>query len=169
MLLVSLISGCCSQDLGDFGGEDGEVGLGGLLAALAGSLGDSDCTYRCSSGKAARPRPHHKPRYNGCGTKDFRVDVSNYPGFVECCNNHDMCYDTCGESRQECDTTFKQCMLQVCKSDGDSGKLRRKEVRECRSQADMMYGGVVALGCDIYLDSQKEACICIRPEEKHGF
>lgn len=163
LVCCSVLCNCQDNDLGDLGG------LGGLLSALAGGLEDSSCKYRCGNGRQAQPRPGHKPRSNGCGTKDLRVDVSDYPAFEECCNGHDICYDTCNRQRQDCDHEFKKCMQKVCKQYRKSGKLSSAgKVEECKSTANMMYGGVTAFGCDIYLQSQKEACKCSRPI-KNGF
>ena len=37
------------------------------------------------------------------------------PGMIECCNEHDMCYDTCNADKDECDFRFKKCLYAVCK------------------------------------------------------
>lgn len=33
---------------------------------------------------------------------------------MECCNIHDMCYDTCGNNKNVCDMQFQYCLNQRC-------------------------------------------------------
>jgi len=37
---------------------------------------------------------------------------------------------------------------------------KKKEKEDCEGQAQMFFTGTRALGCQAYLDSQKEACTC---------
>lgn len=41
-------------------------------------------------------------------------------GFVDCCDAHDICYDTCGADKDECDLKFKKCLYRKCSSVKDS-------------------------------------------------
>ena len=34
---------------------------------------------------------------------------------TSCCNKHDICYDSCGTDRDECDDEFKQCLDKMCR------------------------------------------------------
>lgn len=34
--------------------------------------------------------------------------------FVNCCNDHDLCYETCGSDKDECDLKFKKCLYKTC-------------------------------------------------------
>ncbi|KAF2430678.1 hypothetical protein EJ08DRAFT_678973 [Tothia fuscella] len=49
---------------------------------------------------------------NGCGADngmkfpDFR--------FEACCNGHDLCYDNCGTTWEDCNDTFRKCMQDAC-------------------------------------------------------
>lgn len=35
--------------------------------------------------------------------------------FENCCNLHDICYDTCNSLKSICDMKFKYCLYKVCK------------------------------------------------------
>lgn len=69
--------------------------------------------------------------------------------FLNCCNNHDICYETCNNVRATCDKTFKDCMRNSCKN------------WSCKLVADSFYGAVQAFGCPSYLIKQKRACLCV--------
>lgn len=36
--------------------------------------------------------------------------------FVGCCHTHDICYETCGADRDECDLHFKKCLYAQCRA-----------------------------------------------------
>ena len=82
------------------------------------------------------------------------------PGFTECCDIHDKCYDTCNSDRKECDENFKACLSDVCLFDGLSKSKPKSKIKECQSAADMMYATTSTLGCSAYLKSQATACLC---------
>lgn len=31
-----------------------------------------------------------------------------------CCNEHDLCYDTCNNDKEMCDLDFRRCLLKIC-------------------------------------------------------
>ncbi|XP_065182617.1 group XIIA secretory phospholipase A2-like [Sycon ciliatum] len=164
LLLLAVAPYCVcegDEDLGDLSG------LLSLFGGAMGGAGGSGCTHSCPNGHSPVERAGHTPRHNGCGTDFFRVDVSEYPDFEKCCNKHDICYDTCdggsASGRGVCDKDFEKCMKKTCTRYKKAGVLRGKEVSQCKSTADMMYAGVVAMGCDPYLESQRDACECKRP------
>jgi secretory phospholipase A2 len=134
-----------------------------LLAALAvaavptfGGGGGEECIFRCPAGKPVKAqRASHKPSFNGCGSGGFKMDVSNWPGVEQCCNEHDVCYDTCGRERHECDESFGVCLDKKCGCD-----------KECDSTASMLKLGTNMLGCSFYLDSQRQACGCTKSAAK---
>lgn len=33
---------------------------------------------------------------------------------TKCCNNHDVCYDTCNKEKELCDLEFKRCLYKYC-------------------------------------------------------
>lgn len=68
-----------------------------------------------------RPRKGHVPKSNGCGSLSvFFDDSDNSPVFVEkefteCCDGHDICYDTCQEDKDMCDIRFEctECVSEL--------------------------------------------------------
>ena len=51
--------------------------------------------------------------FNGCGRKGGRHLSGHLHGGVNvspCCNDHDCCYSTCGQSKLGCDLVFLTCM-----------------------------------------------------------
>ena len=52
-----------------------------------------------------------------CGSGWSEYVVPDSPGgfnFSQPCENHDNCYDTCGRSKDDCDSTFLKDMMSVC-------------------------------------------------------
>jgi secretory phospholipase A2 len=56
----------------------------------------------------------HVPTSNGCGPAGMQIE-SKFK-LESCCDKHDLCYDTCGKTRTECDKQFESCMNKICKS-----------------------------------------------------
>ncbi len=69
------------------------------MGGIADMFNGGKCVYECKdSKKVTYPNPKHKPTFNGCGIPGMKVErVSE--GFTECCNKHDICYDTCNSDR----------------------------------------------------------------------
>lgn len=44
------------------------------------------------------------------------------PEMTKCCDKHDICYDTCGSDKEECDEEFKTCLNKMCQ------ELKKKPV-----------------------------------------
>ncbi|PNF17609.1 hypothetical protein B7P43_G14079 [Cryptotermes secundus] len=84
---------------------------------------------------------------------------------VTCCNDHDICYDTCGEKKELCDFEFKKCLYTACRrNDIVSGLTGGKG---CKVVAKLSFTATMTLGCKSYLDSQEEACTCIPRKKKY--
>ncbi|KAL8592683.1 hypothetical protein ACOMHN_037623 [Nucella lapillus] len=125
-------------------------------------VGDENgCIYKCSNGGKPVKKPQHKPTANGCGSFGVKLDLTHVPAIERCCNEHDVCYDTCNRPKDTCDVDFKDCLTRTCK---DFKKhVSRKFYEGCQSTADLMYAATMALGCKPYKDSQRDACLCPKP------
>ncbi|XP_035671456.1 group XIIA secretory phospholipase A2-like [Branchiostoma floridae] len=120
--------------------------------------GDLECGYVCKNGKKPRKNPHHKPRSNGCGSFGLLIDTRDVPEMTRCCDKHDICYDTCGNKRQDCDDKFKTCLDNMCEE--LSRTLSADQNEGCQMTSQLMYAGTMGLGCKSYKEAQKRACIC---------
>ncbi|KAM9847508.1 group XIIB secretory phospholipase A2-like protein [Aulostomus maculatus] len=126
---------------------------------------DGVCQYRCRYGKHPQPRPGYQlPEPNGCSSSlvGFQFDLG-IPAMTKCCNHLDMCYDTCGAIKYDCDTKFRTCLHDIC------ADLKRSlgfgsQVQACESMADALFSTVWTLGCRPYLNSQRAACVCEEEE-----
>ncbi|XP_071337098.1 group XIIB secretory phospholipase A2-like protein isoform X4 [Trachinotus anak] len=119
------------------------------------------CQYRCRYGEAPQPRPGYQlPEPNGCASSlvGFQLDLG-VPAMTECCNQLDVCYDTCGTSKYDCDSKFRSCLHGIC-SDLKTSLGFGAKVQACESMADALYNTVWTLGCRPYMNSQRAACIC---------
>ncbi|KAL9652064.1 hypothetical protein ABK040_000405 [Willaertia magna] len=122
----------------------------------------------CRAGLFTKPRVNFKPKTNGCGPASLGI-VSKAIGklsgsFTPCCNVHDVCYGTCNKDKEQCDFEFRECMFKVCKRKfGKKNKRRTFKERLCRIKAKTYFEAVFGkIGCGVYKDSQKEACVCKR-------
>uniref|UniRef100_A0A665WC92 Phospholipase A2, group XIIB n=1 Tax=Echeneis naucrates TaxID=173247 RepID=A0A665WC92_ECHNA len=119
------------------------------------------CQYRCRYGEAPQPRPGYQlPEPNGCSSSlvGFQLDLG-IPAMTECCNELDVCYDTCGTSKYNCDDKFRSCLHGIC-SDLKRSLGFGTKVQACESMADALYNTVWTLGCRPYMNSQRAACVC---------
>ncbi|KAI5628783.1 group XIIA secretory phospholipase A2 precursor, partial [Silurus asotus] len=72
----------------------------------------------CVAGYKPIPRPHYKlSPPNGCGSPlfGFHFDIG-IPSMTKCCNQHDRCYDTCGQEKRDCDDQFHVCLETICRN-----------------------------------------------------
>ncbi|KAL3227462.1 hypothetical protein MRX96_004169 [Rhipicephalus microplus] len=124
-----------------------------------GVTGDVNCEFRCPHSLKPTPRALHESSSNGCGTEAFRLPASAlpHPDFEACCNEHDICYDTCLSDKAQCDAAFDACMKRVCDTKVVSG------VHSCVSTAHLFMSLTTSLGCEPFINSQKQACVC-KPE-----
>ena len=126
-----------------------------------------ECIYECPKrGYEPVPRPHYKPSSNGCGSLDMIFDDSEESWihvekeFIECCNKHDYCYDTCGADKDECDLKFKKCLYGTCRKK----QHQFIDSKKCRLKTKLFYLTVLGVGCQSYMTAQKAACQCVRTE-----
>jgi secretory phospholipase A2 len=103
----------------------------------------------------------HVPSSDGCGSLGMKID-SDYlpaPEMANCCNAHDICYDTCNSDKELCDLDFKRCLYKYCDSFEKSaaGEIL---IKGCKAAAKMLFTGTMTLGCKAYLDAQERACFC---------
>ena len=135
------------------------------------TAGSDLCAYRCPGAKKPFSRPGYKPGYNGCGAagegplaKTVRKYLSRVPSlFVQCCNNHDLCYGTCNESRKQCDAKFNVCLKSAV-----SRFLKLPMTARTLAQGtcialgldNVFYTAVAVMGCPAFKAAQKNACVC---------
>ncbi|XP_051507485.1 group XIIB secretory phospholipase A2-like protein isoform X1 [Myxocyprinus asiaticus] len=126
---------------------------------------DGVCQYRCRYGKAPQPRPGYQmPEPDGCSTTLLGFQVPNsfdmgVPAMTKCCNQLDICYDTCGSNKYRCDTKFRWCLHSIC-ADLKKSLGFVSKVEACETFADTMYNTVWTLGCRPFMNSQRAACYC---------
>ncbi|KAK5900051.1 hypothetical protein CesoFtcFv8_009465 [Champsocephalus esox] len=158
-------------------GEDSDWGLnsvrggfesvGGYFDSMLEFMGGRDgvCQYRCRHGKAPLPRPDYQmPEPDGCGSYFFGLPVPDgvdmgIPAMTKCCNQLDMCYDTCGSNKYRCDSKFRWCLHSIC-SDLKKSLGFVSTVEACESVADTTFNTVWTLGCRPYMNGQRAACFC---------
>jgi hypothetical protein len=75
--------------------------------------------------------------------------------FLEACDAHDTCYQTCGSSRiSECESVFSNALAVVCAPfSGDCAK-------DCDDWADAYAGAVGLYGQGAWENAQVAACAC---------
>lgn len=111
----------------------------------------STCT--CDSNKP--PKQLHPPTKDGCGTHlDWHYKYIHDKGeslhFTPFCDQHDICYSTCGSSRDTCDANFCNSMKSSCDPADTS----------CNNWADKFCLAVKILSSGAFVDAQKESCGC---------
>ncbi|KAH0623563.1 hypothetical protein JD844_006453, partial [Phrynosoma platyrhinos] len=102
--------------------RDGFEAVNGYLDFVSELLGGKNgvCQYRCRYGKAPMPRPNYKsPEPNGCSSYFLGLKVPEsldmgIPAMTKCCNQLDVCYDTCGANKYRCDAKFRWCLQSIC-------------------------------------------------------
>ncbi|XP_056148235.1 group XIIB secretory phospholipase A2-like protein [Lampris incognitus] len=128
------------------------------------------CQYQCRYGSTPQPRPgYQRPTPNGCSSSLVGIQVAGafdlgIPVMTKCCDQLDVCYDTCGTSKYRCDSKFRWCLHSIC-SDLKKSLGFVSKVQACESVADALYNTVRTLGCRPYMNSQRAACLC-EEEEK---
>ncbi|KAF5306265.1 hypothetical protein FQA39_LY08963 [Lamprigera yunnana] len=122
---------------------------------------EENCVFKCPvDGVVPKPNKNHVPKANGCGTLGLNIDESllHVSEMIKCCNQHDICYDTCNTNKEVCDVDFKQCLYRFC--DSYEKNVGDKVVKACKGTAKILFTGTLALGCKAYLDAQEKACYC---------
>nr|XP_045608740.1 group XIIB secretory phospholipase A2-like protein [Procambarus clarkii] len=126
---------------------------------------EEECYYKCKGKKIPVHNPNHRPEANGCGSLGvfFEKDDLSRPEMVDCCNDHDICYDTCGSNKENCDRTFRRCLYSTCEVSKD--KMDILMFKKCQGGAKLLYTATMALGCTSYKDAQRSACVCVEPND----
>jgi len=128
---------------------------------------DEDCYFQCPRGKTPVPQKGHVGVTNGCGSLDVIFDNSEDSlihverEFSDCCDEHDLCYDVCGEDKDMCDLYFRKCLYKVCRKEDHKLFLDNKK---CKLKAKLFYMAVIGVGCQPFKDAQKQACQCVKSE-----
>ena len=74
--------------------------------------------FTCSNGATPTEDPNYTADSNGCGPSAFPIAGPSF-GFESCCEEHDICYGSCGTSRTQCDNDFYSCMYCICQDEGN--------------------------------------------------
>jgi RHS repeat-associated protein len=92
---------------------------------------------------------------NGCGAAGGTQYRGNYGlwDFTPACNGHDICYGTCGSSKEDCDIRFLADMLSIC----SSYILLPSLGAPCAGLAAIYYAAVMAGGQDAF-DAAQACC-----------
>lgn len=143
--------------------------------------GENTCAVEdeCGPDEIWWHRPDDYPAYaNGCGSASIPVNIARHGDFTPCCNVHDVCYASCGQTKMDCDEAFHMCMIDHCKEKyinpfASSSRHRRElELLElCLDEASLYYSGTVGFACMAYRTAQKNHCSCHQqqqPEEEGG-
>jgi hypothetical protein len=115
------------------------------------------------------PDPTWPNTPNGCGPGG-NDDISDNPAgwacwassgddsdFVGACDNHDICYGTCGgNSWTECNSNFGADMNAVCNSPNNSPQCKVA----CQAARVSYWGAVEIVGWYYYEIAQVQACAC---------
>lgn len=58
----------------------------------------------------------HVPSADGCGSLGLGIATEYLPvsEMNSCCDQHDICYDTCNKDKELCDIEFKRCLYNYC-------------------------------------------------------
>jgi len=137
-----------SSDCSTLNGPNGEV--------CRKAKSTADCNRRsCPEGEKLVNDPNHTPQSNGCGPASIPVKAPSF-SFLDCCNQHDLCYSDCSSTKKKCDDDFYSCMFCGCSEEYDNFVSETL----CEELACTYYQAVDELGCDAYETSQENACIC---------
>ena len=75
--------------------------------------------------------------------------------FTSACNDHDICYRTCGSVKVTCDETFYHDMTSICAGQFEAGS---RDSRWCLDLAYVYWQAVVRFGEPGFSRLQDEAC-----------
>lgn len=73
------------------------------------------CTHFQIGGMPSRNK-YYVPSADGCGSLGLKINTEYLPAteMASCCNEHDICYDTCNKDKELCDLDFKRCLYNYC-------------------------------------------------------
>uniref|UniRef100_A0A182N256 Phospholipase A2 n=1 Tax=Anopheles dirus TaxID=7168 RepID=A0A182N256_9DIPT len=129
---------------------------------------EENCVYKCPGDVTPTRNKFYIPQSDGCGSLGMKIDTEYLPAveMEQCCNAHDICYDTCNSDKELCDLDFKRCLYRYC-DDYEKNVVGDIVVKGCKAAAKMLFTGTLTLGCKSYLDSQQRCCYC-PPEKAEG-
>ena len=140
--------------------------------------GENTCAVEdeCGPDEIWWHRPDDYPAYaNGCGSASIPVNIARHGDFTPCCNVHDVCYASCGQTKMDCDEAFHSCMISHCEeryiNPFASKSRHRREVEFlelCLDEASLYYSGTVGFACMAYRTAQKNHCSCQQQEADEG-
>ncbi len=109
------------------------------------------------------PNPAHAPSSNGCGTASFpATGIIGAVDVTPACNHHDLCYDTCGRVKHDCDETFNRELRAIC----DAGNPKDSPARnDCYNATNVYYRAVKFLGTAAFDAAQQAACRCCMADQ----
>jgi RHS repeat-associated protein len=166
-------------------GEEGGLNLYGFVGN--GPIDDLDYLgleeVKCKKKDGEKQCPNNKPSSNGCGPAGWKgVLVPEMPlwmiDFSVPCKNHDECYGTCENGKDDCDKAFLDDMKMECTMHFEvwMGRYPRNIVQKirmetqaktCKALANTYYLAVSKAGATPYKDAQKDGCkCCCKNEEK---
>ncbi|CAF0712133.1 unnamed protein product [Brachionus calyciflorus] len=123
---------------------------------------DKSCSINCTDRSNWLQKPNHQFSTNGCGSYNINVDFTklNMNEFNLCCDIHDFCYETCSETKINCDTRFNNCLNGQCEKWAYEENWLTWKEKTCSSVVKLMTIAVENLGCLTYRSSQQNACFC---------
>ncbi|XP_045124159.1 group XIIB secretory phospholipase A2-like protein [Portunus trituberculatus] len=129
---------------------------------------EEDCIFKCPRKRIPVRNTNHIPQANGCGSLGMFFEKEDLPRseMVDCCNHHDLCYDTCGADKDNCDMKFKRCLYSTCDVGREEGNFIAE--KKCKGGAKLLYTATMALGCTSFKEAQKEACLCVDAKDIPG-
>lgn len=101
--------------------------------------------------------PDGQPIGSGCGDAGTDRKIPDSFGtfsFLGACRRHDICYGTCGKSKELCDKNFYDDMKSEC----DKLPWYMRSKRNCNFAASAYVTAVAVKGGDAYRNAQKKAC-----------
>lgn len=141
---------------------------GGATLAPAAAAAEPTCFWQFPAhdlSTCAKVRHHdgHTPTTNGCGSGDWKGKlVPNGWGradFKPSCDQHDVCYGTCGSNKADCDVNLSLDAMKACDAAYGDSPIRQAA---CYTVA-LAYGEAVhKLGDGPYNEAQEEDCDCCR-------
>lgn len=97
---------------------------------------EENCIFKCPGGKGIKimnaiinhnpfliflggnptRNKFYTPSADGCGSLGMKINKEYLPAteMALCCNEHDICYDTCNKDKELCDLDFKRCLYNYC-------------------------------------------------------
>ncbi|XP_012881045.1 PREDICTED: group XIIB secretory phospholipase A2-like protein [Dipodomys ordii] len=139
---------------------------------------DGVCQYRCRYVN----QQVHFPEFGGRQVCELKAPLGNLvwlptpawpdsmdlgiPAMTKCCNQLDVCYDTCGANKYRCDAKFRWCLHSICSDLKRSLGFVSNVEAACDSLADTVFNTVWTLGCRPFMNSQRAACICAEEEKE---